>query len=160
VTMLKLKYGIISAMLVTGVAVPSWLQYRTTLKVREENRELRQQVEQLNQQVAESNPASNAPARAVQSPNPQQLAELLRLRGEVATLKRQQAEAAALARDKQVQPTRPQPATEPADQHRQMALDRLNYPGQWMLAFSEYAAQNQGVCPTNFEQAAAFWPDW
>ncbi len=28
-----------------------------------------------------------------------------------------------------------------------------------MLAFTLYAAQNQGQCPTNFEQAAAFLPE-
>jgi len=156
-TMLKLKYGIITALVVTGAAIPSILQYRATLKLREENRSLRQQTEQLNQQLAETAQRSNQAARAERSATPQEMAELLRLRGEVGTLKRQLAEVATFARDKQLQPSRNQPAADSTEQQREMAIARLNFSKQWMLAFTEYAAQNQGLCPTNFEQAAAFW---
>jgi len=33
------------------------------------------------------------------------------------------------------------------------------YTKGWMMAFMQYAAQNQGQFPTNFESAASFLPD-
>jgi len=157
--MAKLKYGIITALTVAGVATPLAIQHANEVKLRDENRSLRQRVDLLSQQAVENERLSNLLAQAQRSVAPDQLGDLLRLRGQVGALKRQLAEAIA-AQDKTVQALQGQPGTDSAEQQKQMAMDRLTYPKGWMLAFIQYADQNQGLCPTNFEQAAAFWPDW
>lgn len=87
--MTKLKLGIISAVVVAGVATPLVVQHQAQVRLREENGALRQQLDQLNQLAAENQRLSNLVARANNSqslPN-DQLSELLRLRGEVTRLR-------------------------------------------------------------------------
>lgn len=79
----------ISALAVVGVATPLVIQRESRL--RQENRSLRQQIEQLAPVQAENEHLSNLLAQANNAqtlPN-DQMSELLRLRGEVGSLRRQ-----------------------------------------------------------------------
>jgi RNA polymerase sigma factor (sigma-70 family) len=92
-TMTKLKLGIISALIVAGVATPLLIQHQTQTKLGQENQSLRQQNEQLTEQLnpltAENLRLSNLLARANESQSVQNQGsnELLRLRGELARLR-------------------------------------------------------------------------
>jgi len=91
---------------VAGVATPTVIQHRAQVKLRAENQSLRQQVEQLTQLTAENERLSNGVAESKHDAPPQSgpPRELLRLRGEVGSLRRQNQELAKLLGD-QSQPT-------------------------------------------------------
>ena len=88
-TMTKLQAGIISAVVVAGVATPLVIQRES--KLRGANQSLRQQVDQIAQLQAESDRLSNlvAQAEGARILQTDQAQELLRLRGEVGMLRRQ-----------------------------------------------------------------------
>lgn len=91
ITMTKLKLGIISAIAVVGVATPLVIQYQSQARLREENALLRQQANEKDQLALENQRLSNQLA-AAKSSRPladEQLSELMRLRGEVGTLRKQ-----------------------------------------------------------------------
>jgi len=100
-TMTKLKLGIISAVVVAGVATPLAIQHQANL--RRENDSLRLQMGQLTQLAEDNARLSNLVAQAKNSPSPpnEQLNELLRLRGEVNGLRRQTNELAKLQGENQ-----------------------------------------------------------
>lgn len=98
-SMTKLKIGIISAVVVAGVAIPVAMHQRTQAKLRAADEAMRQQAEQVNALAAENErlaqaavQESSAPAPAT-GPSP----ELLRLRGEVGRLRQENAVAAQAA---------------------------------------------------------------
>jgi RNA polymerase sigma factor (sigma-70 family) len=93
-TMPKVKFGIISIIAVAGVATPLAIQHQSRAKLLHENQALRQQANQLAQLAAENDRLSNllAQAKNPESLSRQQLSELLRLRGELGVLRRQNAE--------------------------------------------------------------------
>ncbi|PYJ95918.1 MAG: hypothetical protein DME23_22290 [Verrucomicrobia bacterium] len=88
-TMTKLKAGIISAVVVAGVATPLVMQQQAQVKLSMENQSLRQQAGQLAKLQAENGHLSNLLAQAKSSLlSKEQLSELMRLRGEVGMLRR------------------------------------------------------------------------
>ena len=92
--MTKLQKTLITAtIVVAGVATPLFIQHQAQVKLREENQSLRQEVEQLAQLQGENQRLSNLVVQANSSQFPSN--ELLRLRGEVGLLRRQNAELAA-----------------------------------------------------------------
>jgi len=91
-----------------------------------------------------------------------QLEELLRLRGEVGALRRELAE----ARQKQATPLPLREGSREAtitlaalEQFQQQAGTKAVFAKNWMSAFIEFATENGGQFPTNFEQAARFLRD-
>lgn len=88
-TITKLKLGIISAVVIAGVvATLLVIQHQARIKLRQENQSLRQQVEQLqtdnedlSNRVVQANSSQKIPSN--------QFSELLRLRGEVGSLRKQ-----------------------------------------------------------------------
>ncbi len=157
-TMTKLKAGIIGTVLICGAAIPMWVQHQAQLKVREDNRVLRQQLEQL---AADNERLSNQVAQASATPaaGGEQERELLKLRGEVGNLRRQVTEAAK-AQDKKAakSPQPAEPAITPETYQQQAAIARMNYAKGWLLAFTLYAQQHQDQFPTKFEEAEPFLP--
>ena len=153
-SMTKLQIGLVG-ILVAGAATSLVMQHRSLVKVREENSLLEQKVGQV---AAENEQLSRTQSKTDQPMAQDQLRELLRLRGEVGGLRRQLAEVARL-RERNTQASPAQTQDDPVEQERQVSMARLNYPKAWMLAFSQYADQNQGQCPTNFEQAVSFFPE-
>jgi RNA polymerase sigma factor (sigma-70 family) len=94
--MTKLQISIAGVILVAGLATPLLLQHQSLSRMREENNRLReetvslqQQTSQMAQLAAENQRLSNLLARAgsSQPPKPEQLGELLRLRGEATRLR-------------------------------------------------------------------------
>jgi RNA polymerase sigma factor (sigma-70 family) len=96
-SMTKLKTGLAAA-LVAAFAVPLALQHRTQTRLQQENEALQRQVQTIDQLTAENQRLADLLAQAA-VPLPTRSAqtqsqEVLRLRGEVGRLRREQAEAA------------------------------------------------------------------
>ncbi len=161
ITMTKIKAGIISGLLVAGVATPFVLQQQTQNRLRTQNDSLRAQVAQIPQLEAEDARLSNLVSETKSSLPNGQMDELVRLRAQVGDLKRQLAEATqATARLKQQAKDDAQAATDVA--HEKQALEltmisRMNDAKQLMLAFYNYAGRD-GQLPTNFDQVAGQLP--
>jgi ribosomal protein L12E/L44/L45/RPP1/RPP2 len=159
--MTKLKAGLISGLLVAGVATPFLLQQQTQNRLRAQNDSLRAQVTQMAQVEAENARLSNLVSET-KSPVPTgQMDELLRLRAQVGDLKRQLAEATqAAARLKQAAKEDAQAASETAQEKAELQktmIARMNDAKQLMLAFYKYAGRD-GQIPTNFDQVAGQLP--
>src|SRR5664279_1489156 len=94
--MTKLQISVVGVILIAGMATPLLLQHQSLSRIRKENNRLReetlslqQQTSQMAQLAAENQRLSNLLARAgsSQTPKPEQLGELLRLRGEATRLR-------------------------------------------------------------------------
>lgn len=86
--MSKTSLGIISVLLVMGIAVFAAFQHQSHVQLREENESLREQVTRLGRVAEDNQRLSNtvAQARAAQVNVGEQFQEILKLRGEVARL--------------------------------------------------------------------------
>ena len=95
-TMTKLRAGIISAVVVAGAATSLVIQHQNQVNLRAENQSLRQQIAHLR---TDHESLSKRIAQASKSPawDSDRLRELLRLRGEVGLLRRQQRELERIA---------------------------------------------------------------
>ena len=93
-TMSKLKASIVGALVVAGVATPLVISHQTQSRLLQENKSLREQVGQLSKLAVENESLSNeaAQAQSSQALAKKQASELLRLRGELGTLRQQQKE--------------------------------------------------------------------
>jgi RNA polymerase sigma factor (sigma-70 family) len=102
-TMTKLQLGIIGAFVAGGVAAPLIMQYRSQTELRDARAALKAQADQLGAQTTETERLSNLLAQAndVQLLNTSQAADLVRLRGEVGSLRQQTNELARLQADNQ-----------------------------------------------------------
>lgn len=107
-------------------------------------------------------PAASAEAVPAQAAEGQS-DELLRLRGEVAQLRRQEQElqrlAAENARLRAAQTATAQLGGAPnaeLEAFRELGLAKMNYARSWSIAFMLYADENGGVFPPRMEDAAAF----
>jgi len=102
-SMSKLQIGIISAVVAGGVAAPMIMEYRSQAQLRDTQAAWKTQHDELAAQVAETERLSNllAQANGTQQLNTDQAAELLRLRGEVGSLRRQTNDLAKLQADNQ-----------------------------------------------------------
>ena len=96
IAMTKLQVGVVGVILIAGLATPLLLQHQSLSRMREENNRLREQTQSLQQQAAqtaqlaaENQRLSNllAHAGSTQPAKPEQLGELLRLRGEATRLR-------------------------------------------------------------------------
>jgi len=95
-SMTKLKVGVVTAMVATGVAIPWVIQHNTQAKLDEANAALRRQTEETSHLVAENERLAGLVAKAgapVASVSPS--SDTLKLRGEVGRLRRENAEIAA-----------------------------------------------------------------
>ncbi len=162
ITMTNLKAGIVSALLVTGVATPLVLQQRTQQRLRAQNESLRGQVEQMTRLQAENARLSNLVGHAQASAPDGQMDELLRLRGEVGSLRRQLAEAAQaeVRLSQQAKQARQEANTvEQREAMKQAFIAKMTYAKGWVMAFHMYANDNQGRFPISFDQAAGYVPE-
>jgi len=98
-SMIKLKIGIAGAVITAAVAVPWVMQQQAQTRLAEANESLRQQTEQNSRLAAENERLSTLLARsAAPAPSTNDSArEVLRLRGEVSRLRRENAEEQAVA---------------------------------------------------------------
>jgi hypothetical protein len=158
--MTKTQAVILGLVVISGAAVPMWVQHQNQMQGRQENQALRQQLQQLS---SDNERLSNQVVQLSASPAvaPEQERELMRLRGEVGNLRRQVAEAAK-AQPKASSPavtTQTQTTPSPEEEQKQAGIARLNFTKGWLLSFMLYAEKNGDQLPSSFEQAAAFMPD-
>jgi RNA polymerase sigma factor (sigma-70 family) len=99
ITMSKIKLGVVTAVIVAGIATPLLLQHQSRLSLQREIEALRDQNTQLNDTASQVARLSNLVAQAadVQAGRFEQSNELIRLRAEVSRLR---GEARELARSK------------------------------------------------------------
>jgi len=120
--MTNLKTGILGAVAVAVVAVFWSAEHRSRIKLREENEALREQVERLKPLTDENARLTKELDRAQNDPKlpDEELRELLKLRGEVGQLRRENAEVEKLRLENQqlraaFSPPEIAPTNEPAD---------------------------------------------
>jgi RNA polymerase sigma factor (sigma-70 family) len=108
-TMTKLKLGILGILAVAGVSATLIVQHQSVSRLGEENRLLQQQQGQMAQLAIENDRLSNllAQANSAQALPRDQLRELLRLRGEVGSLRQQSKEFARLQQENRQLRARP-----------------------------------------------------
>ncbi len=154
-TMTKLKAGIVSAFVVASVMTLFVIQRQAQLKLREENKSLLQQIDQLTRLATENERLSNlvAQARSSQSLPNDQLSELLRLRGVVGVLKRELAEVSKV-RAPNAEPPPREKELHPV--HTQQMLGRSGSAETALAALLEFANQNQGQLPTSLDQIVPY----
>ncbi|MDQ6631342.1 MAG: sigma-70 family RNA polymerase sigma factor [Verrucomicrobiota bacterium] len=156
-TMTKIKIGMISAIAIAGIATPLAIQHQSQVKLREENKSLRLQLDQLAQLTAENERLAKVVAQGNNSLTKDQLSELLKLRGEVGVLRRQnqqfeklrveneQRRGTTIAQNQAAQ----LPTEEEAKQISDNTVNALKLLG---LAIRLYANDNKGQFATNFLQ--------
>jgi hypothetical protein len=156
--MTKIRAAVCGLLVLGAAAVPLWLQHQNQLREAEENRALRQQLEQLS---ADNQQLSNQLAAVAESPSAgsDQQRELLRLRGELGTLKRDLAAAQAQSTMQANRRAAAERQNQAAESIKELAYAKMNYTKGWMIAFMNYAQQHGGQLPTNFEAAISFGPE-
>jgi len=124
----KLKLGVIAVAIGVGIAAPLFLQHQFQSRLREQNQALGRQKQQLAQLAAENRQYSNLLIQAKSSPaiSNHPSAEVLRLRGEVARLRR---EAQEVAQSKAGVSKRADDASGPSEKS---TPERLNQLIQWL----------------------------
>jgi hypothetical protein len=159
-TMSRIK-PVLSILAVVVAAALIFLQYQTRQKLLAENDSLRQQIAQLKSESHES-PTTNSNS----IPN-EDFTELLRLRGEVSSLRAQTNQIARLQRQNQqlkdslagATEARQQPAFPSEEQRLQehaFNIAQMNTAKMSVVGIIMYAADNQDRLPTNFDQASAY----
>ncbi len=152
-TATKISIGLAGAVLVAGIAL-SVRQNQSLVTLRAENAALHQQLEQLSSEAQE---ASNrlAQLQGDRGVSEDRLGELMRLRSEVAGLKRQLADAAKATPGTGARS--PQEATAPSEQdQQQVASRRMRDAKIWVMAFHQYAGDHQKLYPANFDAVASY----
>jgi RNA polymerase sigma factor (sigma-70 family) len=93
-SMTKLKVGIISAVVVAGISIPWVMQHRAQTQLREANEALRRQTEALAEENEQLSKRAALASTAAPASNNSPSLELLKLKGEVGRLRRENTEAA------------------------------------------------------------------
>lgn len=156
----KLKLTV-ATLLVAGAVSTLVVQHQSKAKLREENQSYRQQIAQLTADHA--NPASNVASVTEPAPMPgDQFQELLRLRGEVGTLRQQTNDLARLLQQKQDSLSR-------AEAQSQAVTNQISGEDQYILrqthasdavrtmliAIKEYTSNHGGQYPASFDDLTA-----
>ncbi|MDE3068184.1 MAG: sigma-70 family RNA polymerase sigma factor [Verrucomicrobiota bacterium] len=158
-TATHVKLGI-SALVVAGAATAMVMQHQTQTRLRDEGELLRQQIAQLK---TDNQSLSNRLAAVGQAKSltDEQFNELMRLRGEVALLRRQNNELRRLrAENRQLraslatasQNQQASEANSAAEQEKVFAINEMNNAKQFGLAMRMYADDHQNQFPTNYEE--------
>ncbi len=156
------KLKLVASGIMAGLAAAVVVQTQNVAKLREQNDQLQKQVAGMGDLRAENTRLAKAPAATNEAGlAPDQMSELLRLRGQVGSLKRQLAEAPKAGTQASLTP----PAKKPVDpdwdklMQKQEAYARMNVSRSWTLAFMMYANEHQGQSPTSYDQAARYLDD-
>jgi RNA polymerase sigma factor (sigma-70 family) len=152
-TSTKVVLALTGTVIFAGVVI-SARQYQAQQDLRNQNDALRRQIAQV---AAERDGVSNrlTQLNIAQTDQEEQLRELLRLRAEVASLKRQVTDAGRTQPARLQTPTG-QPGIDPQDQQRQMAIGKMREAKVWVFAFHQYAQDHQMQFPTSFDQLTPY----
>ena len=157
--MTKMKIMAAATAGILVVACPTALQYQANVKLREENRALREQTARTGEADGSR---TDKPRLAIQptDANQDQFRELLRLRGEVSSLRKQMAE---MTRQRKVQEQTDSAAETSAEtenaamaEEKRQAIQKMNDATGWLRAFIMFASENNNKLPPGFTQASAF----
>lgn len=152
-TKAQIAVSLVAAGMMTAIVIQS----RDKSRLEQDNRGLRQQAALVNQLRAENERLSQERPGEAPALNQDEFRELLRLRGQVGVLREQVAQAKKVQEARVAVPSESKPEN-PAEQQRKIALAKMNYAKQWMLAFMMYAEDHQHACPADFSQAASYAP--
>jgi RNA polymerase sigma factor (sigma-70 family) len=160
---LKTITAIIAVAATTGTAA-FLVQQKQVDRLRGENQSLLSQGAELTSE-RDAALASAAATKTELDRNREDRTELLRLRGEVGLMKKQNADQASklanlsnVASQTAVAKSAADPEKEAAIL-RQQVISKLGYSKNWVLAFIKYADQNGGHYPTSFDQATNYLDD-
>ncbi|MGO8677761.1 MAG: RNA polymerase sigma factor [Limisphaerales bacterium] len=155
ITMTKLKAGLLGALLVAGIAtsVVVYCQARPRLRAQEEL--LRQQGEQLAQLETANRRLSSLAARANASPLGDPSRDLAALRAQAESLRAKTNDLARLrAENRRLRQASGDEPKTPVEAREEL-IATASCAKDWLVAFRIHALDNQGQCPTNFEQVAS-----
>ena len=160
-TLTKLKIGIASVVVAAGVATPLIIQHGTLSTLRDQNQSLQLQADQAAQLAADNERLSNALAQSRNTLNDDQRRELLRLRGEVGSLRRQTNDLARLQEEnRRLRAVRTEDAKafeeQAEEQWKQVALAKMNDAKRIVLGMFLHAEEQPGVVVTNFDQVTKY----
>ena len=154
--MIKIKAGIISAVVIAGVATTLVVQQQARARLREQDDSLRQQSDREAQLVADNERLANVVVRGNGSKD--QSAELSKLRAEAASLRRQTNDLVTLREANRRLQQRPEAKPKTPLQMTEEWKAKLTFGHRWVAAFLDYAEKNGDHFPTSFEQAGSFIP--
>jgi RNA polymerase sigma factor (sigma-70 family) len=154
----KLKLGL-AALVVAGAAATLVVQYQSQAKLRGENESFRRQISQLK---ADNESLSNLAAQAAKpaSLSGGQFDELLRLRGEVGTLRQQNSELAGIQRENQkllsqvaaqAEPTNQVSAEDQFTLRKTHAIEAMT---TLLTEFRDFPTNHNGQYPESLDQLA------
>jgi len=162
-TMTKVQVGIVCGIVVAS-AVTSWqMEHQAQANMRQMDMSLQQQSSQLAQLQAQNERLSNLLTQANSPNNP---GDLVKLRDEVAILRSQTNELTVLQdEERRLQASLAKArqdliGSNPGDLvFNKETGARIGYMSDLGFAIREYTRNNHDRYPTNFEEAAAFFPD-
>jgi hypothetical protein len=165
--------SILSIGLCAVIAVFAIVSSQQNTKLRVENQKLQAELATA-QQTALQQSSSGEISSEQRDRSRGDTAEVLKLRGELAVLQRELADITKLAHENlQLQQQiraitenksttdgadEPKPLSDAEKAARQIGVAKMNFMRDWIIAFQNYATQNQGQMPSNFEQARAYLP--
>ncbi len=164
VAMTTLQKAIIGTTLAVAAGAGIY-EARQASQLRDQVQALQQQQAPLSEQILQLERERNSSAQriaALQNENQRlnnNTTELLKLRGTVGALKRQLAETTKTSVKVATSPQDDGKTFTPEEASKQEGIAKMTYARDWLLAFHEYAAQNNGQFPTNFDQAANWLRD-
>jgi RNA polymerase sigma factor (sigma-70 family) len=162
VTMTKVKMAIISALAVAGLATSVMIQHQAQGALRTQDESLRQQSAELARQQAENERLAGLVRAGGSRANT--LDELVSIRSEVEALRKQtNSLAVSLQKNRRLRGPDAQPPDgsrsilERREKDRELAIGRLNFTKQWLLAFHMFANDNGDQFPTSFNEARPYF---
>jgi hypothetical protein len=155
ITKAKIALAAVAAGMTTAIVIQS----QNNARLQQENGALRQEAARADELRAENERLSRANAAAAPGLNQNQLRELLRLRAEVGALKEQLKNVPKPVAEAKVDAPKEAPAEEASEPLQKIAIAKMNFTKQWMLAFILYGSEHQNACPTNFAQATGYFPN-
>ncbi len=155
--MTKLKAGLLCALAAVGVTTSVVVYCQARARLASQQDLLRRQADQLAQVEADNQRLSNLAGRASGPGLENQLRDLPALRAQAESLRRQTNDLAGLRAENRrlSQSTDDTPKT--PVQSREERLARASCAKDWLLAFKTHALDNQGQCPTSFEQVKSVY---
>ena len=161
--MTKVQAGVLGAVVLVGAAISVIVQHQAQAALRAQDGSLRRQSAELARQQAENDRLAGLLQGGGSRANT--LDDLASLRGEVESLRKQTNNLALSlensrrlrARNAQT-PDTASSILETMEQERELAIDRMTYTRQWVLAFILFADKNHNLYPSGFDEARPFLP--
>ena len=162
-TMTKIQAGVLGAVVLVGAATSLVVQHQAQAAFRTQDESLRRQSAELARLQAENERLAGLVQAGGSRANT--LGDLVSIRSEVESL-RQQTNSLALSleenrrlRARNAQPPGGAPSIlERKEEEKKLAIGRMNYTRQWLLAFRMFADENRDQFPTSFDEAQPFLP--